>query len=165
MSERILVGGMGKSSISAKTDLVVRIFMMLATTFFSTAFAKFLVVGVINVINGIVLAWLYSLVLQANVAFVVGYLTSVTVSFFLNSWIVFNSRRTWPKYARFLLSYIPNFLIQNVCVIVVYNVLSMDKLIAYALAAIVGVPVTFLLLKFFAFAEKKAADFGLVNEG
>lgn len=128
------------------------------TCFLSRAFAKFLCVGVVNALDGIVLAWLYSLFLQANVAFIVGYLTSVTISFYLNSWIVFPSRRTLPKYFKFVLSYVPNFLVQNLCVIVVYNMLHLDKLIAYVVAAIVGVPVTFLLLKFFAFREKPSRD-------
>jgi putative flippase GtrA len=36
-------------------------------------------------------------------------------------------------------------------VVVIYNALGFDKLIAYVAAAIIGVPVTFLFLKFFAF--------------
>ena len=125
-----------------------------SSLFFSATFLKFLVVGTFNTLNGTFLAWLYSLFLQPNVAFVVGYATSVTISFFLNSWIVFNSSRSFRKYVKFVVSYIPNFLVQNVAVIVVYNLLHFDKLIAYIAAAIVGVPVTFLLLKFFTFRDK-----------
>lgn len=127
-------------------------------SFLTPAFLKFLGVGVVNAFNGTIFAWLYSLFLQPNVAFVVGYATSVTVSYFLNSWIVFPSRRSLRRYGRFVLSYVPNFLIQNLCVLVVYNLLGFHELIAYVLAAAVGVPVTFLLLKFFAFGGKTVLE-------
>jgi len=139
---------------------------LLSASFLTPAFLKFLGVGVVNAFNGTVLAWLYSLVLQPNVAFVAGYVTSVTISFYLNSWIVFPSRRTWAKYGRFVLSYIPNFVIQNVCVVVIYNILGLHEVVAYVIAAIVGVPVTFLLLKFFAFGDgRPVAPGGPVDEG
>lgn len=133
-----------------------RLVRFVSTSFLTPAFLKFLGVGVVNAFNGVWLAWVYSLILQPNVAFVVGYLTSVTISFFLNSWIVFPCRRSWGRYARFVLSYVPNFLIQNLCVVIVYNLLGHDELLAYVAAAIVGVPVTFLLLKFFAFRSPRA---------
>lgn len=124
-------------------------------TFVSPAFAKFLVVGVVNSLNGVVLAWLYSLLLDPNTAFVLGYLTSLTISYFLNSIFVFGRPLAPARYVKFCLSYIPNFLIQNLCVIVVYNLLGFDKLIAYVTAVAIGAPVTFLVLKFYAFAQRK----------
>lgn len=127
-------------------------------TFVSPAFAKFLVVGVINSLNGVVLAWLYSLVLDANTAFVLGYLTSLTISYFLNSIFVFQRELAPARYVKFCLSYIPNFLIQNLCVVVVYNLLGFDKLVAYVAAVVIGAPITFLVLKFFAFAQHKVVD-------
>lgn len=123
----------------------------LASPFLSPAFVKFLGVGVVNAVNGIVFAWLFSLFCQPNVAFVAGYVVALTISYYLNSWIVFPSPRSLPGYARFVVSYVPNFLIQNACVVVIYNALGFDKLVAYVAAAIIGVPVTFLFLKFFAF--------------
>ena len=131
-----------------------RVVAWVVATFLSPMFLRFIVVGVVNTFNGVWLAWVYSLFLQANVAFVIGYLTSVTTSFFLNSWIVFRTHRSLRRYVKFVFSYIPNFTVQNVAVIVVYNILHFDKLIAYIAAAVVGVPITFLVLKFFAFRER-----------
>lgn len=125
------------------------------SSFLSARFLRFLAVGVVNAINGTIFAYLYSLAMDANLAFVLGYVTAVTISYVLNSRFVFPSRLSVQRYVRFLLSYIPNFLIQNLCVLVVYNLLQHDKLVAYVLAAIIGVPVTFLCLKFFAFREEK----------
>ena len=58
---------------------------------------------------------------------------------------------SFTKFIKFGISYIPNFIIQNIVVIITFNILGLHKLIAYCLAAIIGIPVTFILLKFFAF--------------
>lgn len=138
----------GSSTILAFTRRVMG-------TFLSPTFAKFLVVGVVNSANGVVLAWLFSVAFDPNTAFVLGYLASLTISYFLNTIFVFHQSLSLPRYVKFCLSYIPNFLIQNLCVILVYNVLGLDKLIAYVTAVVIGAPITFLVLKFFAFAQKK----------
>lgn len=119
--------------------------------FLTSRFLSFLAVGVVNAVNGTVFAYLFSQVLDVNLAFVLGYAVAVTVSYVLNARFVFPSPLSVGGYGRFVLSYVPNFLIQNLCVLIVYNLLGYDKLLAYVLAAVVGVPVTFLLLKLFAF--------------
>jgi len=114
----------------------------------------FLIIGVINTINGIGFAYLYSLIIKnVNLAFIVGYLTSLTIAYLLNSFLTFKERLNLKKFIKFCISYIPNFLIQNTFVILFYNILNWEKLIVYSLAAIIGIPVTFLLLKLFAFKK------------
>ncbi len=125
----------------------------LVRQFLTPSFAKFLVVGVVNAFNGVLFAYLFSLIWNANVAFVAGYAVALTISYLLNSRFVFPTRLSPSRYWRFVVSYVPNFLIQNLCVLVFYNWLGWHKLVAFTLAAIIGVPVTFLLLKFFAFGR------------
>ena len=125
-------------------------------TFLSFQFIIFLIIGVINTINGIGFAYLYSLAIKnVNIAFIVGYLTSLTIAYILNSLLTFKEKLNFKKFIKFCISYIPNFLIQNGFVILFYNILSWEKLLVYCLAAIIGIPVTFLLLKLFAFANKR----------
>ena len=122
--------------------------------FMSREFILFLFVGGVNTLNGVVFSWLYSLVLGANAAFVAGYLTSLSIAYILNSLIIFRNKLNFTKYIKFCISYIPNFIIQNAAVLVFFNLLGWNKLIAYALAAIVGIPITFLAVKLFAFGKK-----------
>lgn len=124
-------------------------------TFFDKSFILFLFVGVINTFNGIIFSSLYSIAFQANIAFIFGYITSLTISYLLNSLITFREKLSFNKYIKFCISYIPNFIIQNLIVFIVYNTLHLHKLIAYLLAAIIGIPVTFILMKIFAFNSKK----------
>lgn len=126
----------------------------LKNIFFTKEFFTFLIVGGINTINGIIFSYVYSLFLGVNVSFVLGYVTAMTISYLLNSTLVFKEDMGVIKYIKFCISYIPNFIIQNIFVLIFYNMLHWNKLIVFALAAIVGVPVTFIIMKFFAFNKK-----------
>lgn len=128
--------------------------------FLTKEFFNFLIVGGINTINGILFAYIYSLFLPVNVGFVLGYITAMTISYVLNSKIVFKENMMFEKYIKFCISYIPNFIIQNIFVLIFYNTLGWNKLLVFVLAAIIGVPVTFIIMKFFAFSKKNE---GAVN--
>lgn len=123
--------------------------------FFSFEFFRFLVIGGVNTLNGVVFSYLFSRVMHAQVAFWCGYLLSLGISYLLNSAITFHERLSVPKMLRFIVSYIPNFLIQNIVVFLVHGVFGGTELMAYILAAVIGIPVTFVLLKLFAFRKKK----------
>lgn len=124
--------------------------------FLSQEFFMFLIIGIINTINGIWMSWAYSAVIPSvNVAFVVGYISSMVVSYLLNSFLTFRERLSFVRYIKFFISYMPNFIIQNIMVMIFYNILGWNKLLVFALAAVIGVPVTFLCMKVFAFAKKK----------
>lgn len=122
----------------------------------SREFMMFIIIGVINTFNGIVLSWLYSLFIKnANAAFAVGYITSTVISYLLNSKFTFCEKLSVKRYVKFFVSYIPNFIIQNAAVILFYNILNLNKLFAYAIAAIIGVPLTFVFMKIFTFKKKQ----------
>lgn len=122
---------------------------------FSIEFLSFMAVGAVNTFNGVLFAYLYSLLpfFNANIAFAAGYVTALTVSYFLNTWITFRQRIRLLKYLKFALSYVPNFIIQNIVVFVMYNMLSLPSLLAYVLAALIGFPLTFIIMKIFVFVK------------
>ncbi len=122
--------------------------------FFSRQFALFFVIGLINAVNGVIFSLLYSLILPVSPAFVAGYLSSLTVSYLLNSRFTFRKSLSFKRYGSFCLSYLPNFAIQNIIVFVVYYWAGFSKLLAFLLAAAIGMPVTFLMLKLITFRQK-----------
>lgn len=121
--------------------------------FLNKEFVFFIVIGVINTFNGVVFSFIYSSLINENLAFVLGYISGLAISYILNSYITFKEKLSFTKFIKFSVSYIPNFIIQNIVVIITFNILGLHKLIAYCLAAIIGIPVTFILLKFFAFKK------------
>ncbi|AIY83517.1 MAG: GtrA family protein [Clostridium baratii] len=134
--------------MKALIDKILKIFL-------SKEFILFVIIGVINTFNGVIFSMIYSKFLDANLAFVVGYISGLFISYILNSYVTFKEKLEFSKFIKFAISYIPNFIIQNIVVLVVFNIMGLNKLIAYILAAIIGVPVTFILMKFFAFKEKE----------
>lgn len=123
------------------------------TIFLSSQFFGFLIIGGINTFNGVFFAWLFSLLWTPIAAWVVGYVCALTVAYLLNSFLIFRKSLSLFRYVRFCISYIPNFLVQLACVYIIVTLLQWHELIAYALAAIIGVPVTFLMLKLYAFIK------------
>lgn len=133
------------------------LFQKFKKIFFQKDFIKFLCIGCFNTLNGVVFSKIFTRFLHPNIAFVTGYILSLTIAYLLNSKLNFKqnlSLRTWIK---FCISYIPNFIIQNVIVLIVYNWLGFPDIIGFAAAAVIGLPVTFLLLKFFAFKDRKSS--------
>ncbi|NRT87621.1 GtrA family protein [Clostridium beijerinckii] len=123
-------------------------------TFYTKEFVTFLIIGLINTFNGTVFSYIYSSFLNENIAFIVGYISGLIISYLLNSLITFKEKLQLNKFIKFAISYIPNFIIQNIVVVIVFNFMGLNKLITYLLAAIIGVPITFILMKFFAFSKK-----------
>ena len=121
--------------------------------FFTREFLLFLVIGCINTFNGSFLAWLFTHTLNSNLAFNIGYLLSNVFAYWMNSRIVFHDPLTLQRYIKFAISYIPNYIIQNIIVVIFYNMLGFPDIISYIIAAILGIPVTFLMVKIFAFGR------------
>lgn len=132
-----------------------RICYKIKKIFFNKQFIAFIFVGCLNTLNGIFLSFVFSMFLNEILAFLVGYSCSLIVSYFLNSIITFKDYNfSAKKLFKFYLSYIPNFLIQIICVFVILNVLHLYKLFAYIISAIIGIPATFILIKMYTFNKK-----------
>lgn len=127
----------------------------LKAIFFSGQFMVFVGIGAINTLSCILFSMVYSVKLDANLSYIAGYLTSLLISYALNSRYTFHSSLSLGIFVKFAVSYLPNFLIQNGVILLFYNVLGWHKLICYSLAALIGIPVTFFVMKFFAFGKKK----------
>ena len=135
------------------------------TNFLSIKFLRFLLVGVINTIICILISFIISLKFNAIVSFVMGYIASLTISYFINSCVTFNDKNfKFKKYLKFCISYIPNFIIQFLSVSILVNIFNMPEIIVYGISAIIGLPITFLLLSIFAFS-KKEHKFNFFNDG
>lgn len=126
--------------------------------FLSKNFFIFVIIGLLNTFNGVWISSLLSIVLNPNLAFVVGYIISLGIAYLLNTIFNFKEKISPIRFLKFALSYIPNFIIQNLTVFLVFNVLKFDQIVAYLVAAILGIPITFLCLKFFAFAKKEKTN-------
>lgn len=125
--------------------------------FCTKEYLLFLVIGGINTLDcalfAEVIRWLG---MDVNLAFNMGYFLSNVVAYVLNCYFVFPSKLSVGQYVRFALSYVPNFVIENLVVLVSYNYYTVPPLASFLLAAFVAMPITFLLVKLYAFGRRIA---------
>ncbi len=119
-------------------------------------FLRFLFVGGVSAAIGIGLSFGFSLVVESpQLAFIVGFLISLIPSYFLNSLVTFkDTAYSYKKFLKFVVSYIPNFLIQLILVHGITNILTIPPLATYIIAVGIGVPVTFALLSVYTFSKR-----------
>lgn len=127
-------------------------------TFVSKKFIGYCLIGIFNTFNTAFFSWLAHFKVQENVAAYIGYFISLTVNYILNSIIVFKNRLALKRYFRFLLSYVPNFFIYTLVSLLTINVLQINQFWATVLATAAGAPVTFVIIKLFAFGNKAKAE-------
>lgn len=123
--------------------------------FFNKKFLIYSVIGTFNTFNCVLSSSLLGLFLQKNLAFAIGYIISLTISYIFNSKFNFKRTLSFLRYSRFLASYIPNFIIQNVVNFIFLNMLGVHYVISCIIAALLGTPITFVFLKVFAFGDPK----------
>lgn len=142
--------------------------MRLIRAFLSVQFLTFMIIGAVNTLSTSIIAtfldWVESFIIepasgldlflaQFRVTFILGYIASIILSFFLNSHFTFHEKPSWKKFITFPLSYIPNFIIQYICVWI-FTALSWNSTLAYLLAAVIGTPITFLTMKLMVFRKR-----------
>lgn len=141
-----------------------KILMKYIRQFLTVQFVLFVTVGVINTFNTAVIATVLDMLKNSffsgaeyieryNITFAAGYVLSMIISFFLNTCITFREKPTLKKFIKFPLSYIPNFLIQYICV-ALFTSLELNNTAAYMIAAVIGIPVTFLTMKILVYKGK-----------
>lgn len=122
-------------------------------TFVSKKFIYFCVLGVINTFNDAFFSWLAHFVVQENVAAVIGYLIALTIGFFINCRVIFKRRPTYKRYLRYGLAYVPNFIIYFLVTFITINTMGLPQFWATVLAAVAGGPITFVIIKIYAFGK------------
>jgi len=126
--------------------------------FLTPQFFLFVFQGAVCTAVCIVISLLFSRYVNPTLAYIGGYAVAILLGYILNSYLVFKMPLAFSRLGKFLISYIPNFLILFGIVALSLNVLALPSIVAYTLAPAIGVPLTFLILKFFAFRKNKAKD-------
>lgn len=126
----------------------------LKKTFLNKKFLGFCSIGIINTFNTAFFSWLAHFKVQENIAAYIGYFISLTINYILNSIIVFKNRLNLRRYLRFLLSYVPNFIIYTLVSLLTINIMQINQFWATVLATAAGAPITFVIIKLFAFGSR-----------
>ncbi len=129
-------------------------FSRIKRTFLAPSFIRFLLVGGLSTVLTTVFSILYgSLIPLAVPAFALGYFTTLLLSFFLNCGFTFKKRPSFGRFFKYAVSYIPNFLVQCASVWLLHDICGLSETLSYLAAAIIGVPLTYILMKLFTFKK------------
>ncbi|WP_257346786.1 GtrA family protein [Pseudalkalibacillus decolorationis] len=113
----------------------------------SQEFIRFIVVGIINTINYYITYLLLHEILEINymVAHIIGFLISLIISFFLNSYFTFKVRPTLSKFLQFPLTQLFNIAVSSFFVYLFVEHFRIDSTIAPILSIFITVPLTFII--------------------
>lgn len=118
--------------------------------FVSRRFIRYIIVGTVNTINTALFSTIIAQFVQKNISGVLGYIVSMSLGYLLNCGFVFPREPSALEYFKFMLAYVPNFIIYLLMSTVTISLFGLPTFFATALAAIVGVPATYLLLRLIA---------------
>ena len=121
----------------------------------SKNFLVYILIGTFNTLSTAVYSTLCDLIFNEHIATYVAFLMSLSVGYLLNAKFNFHHRRAFSSYLRFMAAYIPHFIIFAAISSFALGVLQLPPFWATVLASASGAPVTFLIMRFFAFSNKK----------
>ncbi len=135
-----------------------KVIINLKNIFVSKKFIEFCLLGCINCFNASLFSWIVEHFIQRNVAQIVGYACGLTIAFFITSTFIFKTKPTFKRYAKFLIAYIPNFIISFLMGFVTLNTLELNQFLGTFLAAASGGPITFIIMWVFTFSTPKTKE-------
>ena len=92
---------------------------------------------------------------RGNLAAVLGYAVALSIAYFLSCRFIFKDKANIKSYVRFIISYIPNFIIFYLVTFITINTWHMHQFWATAIAAAAGGPITYVIIKIYAFGKKE----------
>lgn len=133
----------------------------LVKTYWKYEVIRFLFVGGINtVFGGFLIPFLIRqafgsqstdwnlLFVTINIPITLGYLIWFTPAYFLQVYVSFQTQPALARYAAYPFTQIPNYALQQLTFYLVASVLVWPDLVAYALSAILPIPIMFILVRF-----------------
>jgi len=137
---------------------LIKLLRKIKSVFISRYFIVFTLLGFVNTFNTSVISWVLSLVhVQENVSAIIGYLVSLQGAFLLNCKFVFICPPSLKRYERFLISYIPSFIVYILLHAGSLSIFGSQFWATFIAVALSG-PITFVIIKLYAFGKTQQKD-------
>ncbi len=129
-------------------------FIKAVKAFLNRNFILFCLLGFINTFNTSVISLLSNLLIeQENISAVIGYILSLQGAYLLSCRYIFEEKPTFNKYKRFLISYIPSFVVYVLVHAGAFSALGLNQFWATFVAVMLSGPLTFFIIKAYAFGK------------
>ncbi len=145
----------GSLILEAIMKYIIEMFKKLKSTFVNTKFMQFCLFGVVNTFNTAIFSQIFVWFdVAENLSAIIGYILSLQIAFLLTSKYIFRAKPTIGKYYRFLLSYLPSFLVY----VMLHAIISENvdtTFVATLISVLLSGPITFAIVKIYAFERKE----------
>ena len=113
-------------------------------------FLKYAIVGCINTADYYLSYLIFMDIFKFSykISFIMGYVVSIVGSYFLNTYFTYKQKPSVKKFLIFPLTYIPNFIIQYLGMILLVDRINMSRKVAPMITALVATPITFFVTKY-----------------
>ena len=113
-------------------------------------FLKYAIVGCINTADYYLSYLIFMDIFKFSykISFIMGYVVSIVGSYFLNTYFTYKQKPSVKKFLIFPLTYVPNFIIQYVGMILLVDRINMGRKVAPVITALVATPITFFVTKY-----------------
>ena len=137
---------------------LIEMYKKIKSIFVNTNFIKFCLFGIVNTFNTASISQIFVwLEVSNNLAAILGYILSLQIAFLLTTKYIFHSKPTLNKYKRFLLSYLPSFLVYVLLHGVIFGNFDISQFSATLIAVMLSGPITFAIVKIYAFERADKA--------
>ena len=130
------------------------LFLKIKETYLNKKFILFCCFGGFNTFTLSVFSTIFSFYFQENLSYAMGDYLSLTIAFFIDSYIIFKRPPSIRRYIRFFISYIPSCTISFLASFITINAMGLPQFWGSALAAVVGGPITFVIMGAYTFGKK-----------
>ena len=130
----------------------------LKAPFFTSEFFLFVFCGGCGTLINFFLSLMFARLIDPTFAYVGGYTVSLFATYALNTSLIFKLPVSMDRFMKFVISYIPNFLILFTFVAILLNIFHLPEIFVYGAAAVLGLPVTFVIVKIYAFGRNMKED-------
>lgn len=126
-----------------------------AKTFYSRHFIMYIIIGSFNTLNTAFISHLLSKIIYDYPSSYLAFVISLSISYVLNAKVNFHHKLMVLEYLKFMSIYIPHFLIFATISTIALSVWNFPPFWATVTASVSGAPITYLVMRFFAFSSKK----------
>lgn len=132
----------------------------IVSTFFNKTFFTFVIIGVINTVNNLLIYLIFMNLLKVNYILSMGiaFVFSACISYLLNTHFTFNQKKNIDKFVKFFLVNGTMFFFTLFCGYLFVDILHLPKNFASLFSSACGIPISFLLMKLVFIKENKYVE-------
>ncbi len=129
-----------------------------ARTFVSRHFLMYIIIGSFNTLNTAVISHLLSKIIYDYPSSYLAFVIALSIGYVLNAKVNFHHKLMLSEYLKFMSIYIPHFIIFAAISTIALSIWNFPPFWATVTASVAGAPITYLVMRFFAFGSKKEKE-------